>query len=56
MVQNLRAYFIFYVVTINRIICVQEKIELSRMLQRLRLSSSKMSGRLSFAATKIKQQ
>ena len=56
MVQNLRAYFILFVVAIDRIICVQEKIELSRMLQRLRLSSSKISGRLSFAATEIKQQ
>ena len=55
MVQNLRAYFIRYVVAINRIICVQEKSELSSMLQRLRLNSSKISGGPSLA-TEIKQQ
>ena len=55
MVQNLRAYFMLYVVTINRIICVQEMIELSSMLQRQIISSSKSSRGLSLA-TEIKQQ
>ena len=53
-VQNLRAHFILHIITIKWLMCVQEKIELSSMSQRPRLSSSKVSGDLSFAA-KIKQ-
>ena len=56
MVQNLRAYFILYVITIKCIKCMQEKIEFSCMLQRLRLISNKFLEDLSFAATNIKQQ
>ena len=33
-VQNLRAYFILYVIIINWIMCIQEKMELSRMSER----------------------
>ena len=55
MVQNLRAYFILYVITIKCIKCMQEKIEFFCMLQRPRLISTKMLGDLSLA-TKIKQQ
>ena len=33
MVENPRAYFILYVITIQWIMCVQEKIELSSMSQ-----------------------
>ena len=33
LVQNLRAYFILYVITFKRRMCLQEKIELSSMLQ-----------------------
>ena len=54
-VQNLRAYFIFCVITIKCIECMQEKMEFSFMLQRPRLISAKILGDLSFAATKIKQ-
>ena len=38
MVQNLRAYFMLYIVTIKWKTCVQEKIELSRMSHRPSLS------------------
>ena len=38
MVQNLRSTFIFYVITIKLIMCVQEKIKLSGMSHRQRLS------------------
>ena len=55
MVQNTRAYFILYVITIKCIKCTQEKTEFSSMLQRPRLISTKVLGDLSLA-TKIKQQ
>ena len=55
MVQNMRAYFILYVITIKCINCMQEKTELSFMLQRPRLISTKLLGDLSLA-TEIKQQ
>ena len=55
MVHFLRAYFIPYVITIKWIMCVQERIELSSMSLRPRLSSSKISGDFSLT-TKIKQQ
>ena len=51
MVQNLRAYSILPVVTINWIMCMQENIELSSMSQRPRLSSSIISADLSLATT-----
>ena len=50
MVQNLRAYFILYVITIKCIKCMQGKIEVSCMLQRPRLISTKILGYLSLAA------
>ena len=56
MVQYMRAYFILCVITIKCINCIQEKTEVSCMLQRPRLISTTMLGDLSFAATKIKQQ
>ena len=55
MVKNLRAYFILYVITIKCIKCMQDRTELSCMLQRPRLISTKILGYLSLA-TKIKQQ
>ena len=51
MVQNLRDYL----VTIKWTARVQEKIELSSISQRPKLSSSKVSGNLSLA-TKIRQK
>ena len=54
MVQNLRAYFILYVITIKCIKCMQEKIEFFCMLQGPTLTSTKMLD-LSLA-TKIKQK
>ena len=39
-VQNLGAYFVFYVIKIKWIICVLEKIEFSCMSQRVRWSST----------------
>ena len=54
MVQNLRAYFIFYVITIKYIKCMQEKIEYFCIVERPRLISTKMLGHLSLA-TMIKQ-
>ena len=48
MVQNLRAYFILYDITMKLIMYVQEKIELSSMSQRPRLSSTTISGDFSF--------
>ena len=56
MVQNMRAYFILHVITIQFINCMQEKTEFSCKLQRPTLISAKILGDLSFAATKIKQQ
>ena len=41
MVQNLRAYFIPYVITVKYIKCMQDRIEFSYMLQRPRLISTK---------------
>ena len=38
MVQNLRAYVILYVITIKWTMCVQEKIDLSGVSQRPKLS------------------
>ena len=55
MVQNLISTFIFYVITIKWIMCVREKIKLSSMSQKQRLSYTKTSGHHSLA-TKIKQQ
>ena len=52
MEQNLRAYFILYGIIIKLI--MQVKIELSTMLQRPMLSSSKVSRNLPLAR-KIKQ-
>ena len=49
MVQNLRANFIFYVLTIKCNMCVQEKIEIFRMAQGPKLSTAKFSGALSLA-------
>ena len=54
-VHFIRTYFIPYVSTIKWIMCVQEKIELSSMSLRPRLSSTKISGDFSLT-TKIKQQ
>ena len=53
--QNLRAYFILYVIAINWIIYVQEKIELSSILQRPKFDSTKISVHR-FLAGRIKQQ
>ena len=55
MVQNMRAHFILYVITINCINCMQEKTEFSCKLERPTLISTKLLGDLSLA-TKIKQQ
>ena len=55
MVQNLRAYFVLYVISVKCIKCMQEKIEFSCMLLRPRLISIKILGDLSFAAAMIKQ-
>ena len=49
MVENLRAYFILYVITIKCIERMQEKIEFSCMLQRPRLISTKILGDFSVA-------
>ena len=54
MVQNLRAYFMLYVITIKCINCMQERIEFSRMLQGPNLISTTILGDLSLA-TMIKQ-
>ena len=43
MVQNLRAHFILHVITIELILRVQEKNELSGMSQRLRWSLKEIS-------------
>ena len=55
MIQNLRAYFILYVITINCMKCMQDRIEFSCMLQGPRLISTIILGCLSLA-TKTKQQ
>ena len=52
MVQNMRAYFILYVITIKFVKCVQTKIEYSSMLERPKLISIKIFGDL-FLVTKI---
>ena len=49
MVQNMRAYFILYVVTIICRKFMQEKVEFSCVLQRPRLISTKILGDLSLA-------
>ena len=54
-VQNLRAYFILYVIAIKCVKCMQEKIEFSCMLQRPWLITTKISGDLPLV-TMIKQQ
>ena len=56
MVQNLRAYFMLYVVTIKCIKCKQENIELSCMSQRPRLISTKSLADKDKAAIKILQE
>ena len=48
-VQNLRANFILYVLTIKCNMCVQEKIEIFSMAQGPKLSTAKFSGDLSLA-------
>ena len=53
-VQNLRACFILYAITIKWTKCVQEKIELSSMSRIQRLCSTNISGDLSLF-TNIKQ-
>ena len=55
MEQNLRAYFILYVITIKWTMCVEKKSNLSSMSQRPRLISSDISGDLCLTAI-IKQQ
>ena len=55
MVQNMRAYFMIYVITIKFINCMQEKTEFFCKLQRPTLISTRVLGDLSLA-TKIKQQ
>ena len=55
MIQNLRAYFILYVITIRFINFMQERIEFSCILQGPRLISPKILGCLSLA-TETKQQ
>ena len=55
MVQNLRVYFILYVITIKWIECVLVKTEHSSMSKRPRLRSRKILGSLLLAA-KMKQQ
>ena len=55
MVQNLRAHFILYIITIKCIKRMQERIEFSCMPQGPRLISIKILGDLSLA-TKTKQQ
>ena len=54
MAQNLRAYFIIYVITSKWTVRVDEKFDLPGMSQRPRLSSAKTSD-LSLAA-KVNQQ
>ena len=56
MVKKLRAYFMLYVIAIQWIMCVPEKIERSIMSKRPMLSLSIISGNFSFAATTIMQQ
>ena len=52
MVENLRAYFILYVITIKWTICVQENIELSCVLKtKVKLSQN---FRISFLIYKYK--
>ena len=55
MVQNLRGYFILYVITIKWIECVLVKTEHSSMSKRPRLRSRRILGSLLLAA-KMKQQ
>ena len=55
MIQNIRAYFILYVITIKCINCMQEKTEFSCMLQIPRLISIKILGDHPLAIM-IKQQ
>ena len=44
MIQNLRAYFIHYIIAIKLVMCAQEKIELSRMSQKPRLKFNQKLG------------
>ena len=55
LVQNMRTYFIFYVITIKCMNCMQKKTEFSCKLQIPTLISTNILGDLSLA-TKIKQQ
>ena len=55
MVQNLRGHSILYVITIKWIMRVEEKIGISSMSERQRLSPIKTSGGISLS-TNIKQQ
>ena len=41
MVHCLRAFFILYIITIELIICVQEKIELSRFVAKTKVELDK---------------
>ena len=43
MVQNLKAYFILYVIAVQLKMCVHENIQLSSISQRRRLSLSVIS-------------
>ena len=53
MTQNLNAYFIHYIIAIILVMCAQEKIELFRMSQQLRLSFNEKLG-MSLFSTKEK--
>ena len=55
MVQNLKAYFTLYAITIKGIMCVQEKIEFFDMFQRPWSSFKDISGDLALTR-KVKQQ
>ena len=44
MIQNLRAYFIHYIIAIKSVMCAQEKMELSRMSQKPRLKFCRKLG------------
>ena len=44
MIQNLRAYFIHYIVAIEWVVRAQERIELSRMSQKSRLNFNQNLG------------
>jgi len=56
MIQNMRAYFMLYIITIKWIICVHGKIEFSSISQRPRLSSTKILGYLEMQGNNKKLQ